>query len=137
MGDFEEAEVCAEHEIQIEDLGAPEKGPGLLLYACAKKLRATPHLRAIPAALLLAVSLIAILFLPGSSFLAPVMPASPTVSTSSLQGESCSVVVIPTINGIAWHTHSSTPTSYGTVTVYSCSSIQIITGPALDGTPQP
>lgn len=137
MDDFAEAEAYVEHEIQIEDLGAPEKGPGLLLYACGKKLRATPRLRAIPAALLLAVSLLAILFLPGSSFLVPPMPASPTVSASSIQQGACSVVVIPTINGIAWHTHSPTPTSYGTVTIYSCSSIQIITGPSLDSTPQP
>lgn len=124
MDDFNEQEDQTNNEVQIEDLGAPAKGVSLLLYTSGKKLRAAPYVRVLPAIFLLAASLLAIFFLPGSSLLHPAPPASYDVSSSSEQEGACSVVIIPT-RVVSWHSHLSTPTIYGTVVTYSCSSIQI------------
>ncbi len=83
MDDFNEQEDQTNNAVQIEDLGAPEKGFSLFLYASGKKLRAIPSLRVLPAVFLLAASLLAIFFLPDSSLLHPALPASHPASSFS------------------------------------------------------
>jgi len=140
VDDSQEPEYWDDNEIEIEDLGAPDKGLDLFIFSLGKKMRATPRFRAMPVALALTMSLLAILVMPGSSLMRPAVPAAQSGSATSRQLKECSVVVIPTID-IA---HLSTPISSSTVTVYSCGSMQIFpeppitpASPSQGNTPQP
>ncbi len=138
MDDF--SERWDDNEVQIEDLGAPAKGFARLIFSFGANIHA--RLRVMRVALILAVSLLAILSLPGSSLLRLATSGPRSSSTRSL-GE-CYVVANSTAS-VIWRLHSSTPIPSGSVIRYMCNNGSLFRiapgnagpGASEDNTPQP
>ena len=105
-----------ENEVQIEDLGAPDKGFARFIFPFAANIHA--RLSVTRVALILAVSLLAMLSLPGSSLLR--LTATGPRSSSTGSPRECYVLADSTA-GVIWRLHSSTtPVSSGSAIRYMC-----------------
>lgn len=115
MANFKEQEPWNENAVQIEDLGAPEKGFDFLLFSLGKKWHAAVRLRTTPAALIYTMCLVALLFLPGSTLLSPGPVARTPRSAASTPQQIYVECVALNINAttIVWQRSSSVPTPSG------------------------
>jgi hypothetical protein len=124
MDGFEEQIPWDENEVQIEDLGAPDKGIGVFLFSCGRKLHTVSvRFRLMLAVLIITACLLALLLLPGSMLLSPVAPAHPpsTPSPQYIQAPGCNYKLVTPTEITNW-LRQVAPESPGVIVIYNCGS---------------
>jgi hypothetical protein len=123
MNDFHEQDAWDQNEVEIVDLGAPDKGFSRYFFTLGEKWHAAAYLRVKLVVLVFVLSLFVAVLQSSSSFVNNQTPSAHLpVSTYSLPHKiECAVAIIIT-NGqeITWQQFLSTSSSQGVV--YVCSS---------------
>jgi hypothetical protein len=122
MSDFHEQDTGDQDEVEIVDLGAPDKGLSRYFFTLGEKWHAAASLRVKLVVLVVALSLLIAVLQPGSSFVNNQTPdARLLIPTYALPYKiDCTTAIsITTSQEITWHLFSSTSSNQGVVIVCS------------------
>ncbi len=124
MNNFKEHEPYNDTKIQIEDLGAPDRGIDFVLFLLGRKFHTAIHFLRAPIAFL-CMGILILFFLPGAALINSTAPVSQPVRTVVQQNGACDTS-FGTPRGAVWQTHSSATGSSKVVIAYVCGNMQLI-----------
>ena len=121
MDDFKELELFDEDEVQLEDLDVPANGPRAFFYRLGEKLHTAHYFQPRLIALTCTISLLLILFLPGSVLPNPTANTPHTTFATSQDNNACHAITVNSKDS-NWHIPPSIPTPPDSVTLHLCDS---------------
>lgn len=121
MDDFKELERFDgdEDKVQLEDLDVPDKGPRAFFYRLGEKLYTARYFQPRFIALTCTISLLLILFLPGSVLQNLTANTHHTTVATSQENTACHDITVNSKDS-NWHIPPSIPTPPDSVTLHLC-----------------